>query len=519
MNSRHPHPLSLVGAILAGGSLIAGLAIHVRQGHAAPSSAEGVALAAASISSAPLPSFEPTPAAPPVEDPGLEAAPVAPPPSVKPSARTPPRPTLDWSRVMLDDGNYIMVERDGGRVELTLDPKWQRAVERALDDTKAPVAAAVVLGLDRGASQAKVLALAGRAAKQREADALALVSTPWAPAASIFKLVTAAALVDRGVSADERVCYHDGVHSVEASNLVSHPKWDDACRSLAFGVAKSQNAIIARLAHDKLDAAALERTARALGFGGKLPTSPALPVELGASHIDVPRGDALAFARVSAGFWRSTLSPMHGALLAATIADGGVTPSVRLVERAVTADGRERRPDAAPPRRALSESVARAVGQMMVGTTDYGTARLGFHDRGGRPVLPGVPVAGKTGSLFRRGDCDAQHLGPHGCEGDFLAYSWFVGFAPADKPEVAFAVLVGNGEDWHKKAHQVAADVLQQTLRPAAASTAVARAHAPATRPAPKAAPARVVARATTHAAHAPLARKAMPHRPQLARR
>jgi cell division protein FtsI/penicillin-binding protein 2 len=61
--------------------------------------------------------------------------------------------------------------------------------------------------------------------------------------------------------------------------------------------------------------------------------------------------------------------------------------------------------------------------------------------------LPGVQVAGKTGSLDRK-------------EGPFLAYSWFVGFAPAERPEVAVAVLLGNGMSWHKHAHQVAAEVL-----------------------------------------------------------
>jgi cell division protein FtsI/penicillin-binding protein 2 len=460
--------------------------------------------AAASIASAPLPLPSATPA------PSFRA-PAHDEPDQPPSPKSTARPRLDWSRVQLDDGSYVVVERDGGRIELTLDPKWQRAIERALDDTKAPVAAAVILGLDRTASQARVLALAGRAPKHRDTDALALVSTPWAPAASIFKLVTAAALVERGVSPDERVCYHDGIHSVEASNLEPHPKWDVACQTLAFGVAKSQNAIIARLAHDRLDAVALERTARALGFGAKPATSSALPVDVAPSQLDVPRGDALAFARTAAGFWHSTLSPLHGALLAATIADGGVVPSVRLVERAVSADGRERRPEAAPPRRVLPEHVARTVGQMMVGTTSYGTARLGFHDRGGRALLPNVAVAGKTGSLFRRGDCAAQQLGPHGCDGDFLAYSWFVGFAPADKPEVAFAILVGNGEDWRKKAHQVAADVLTQTYRPSV-STAVARARVPAARPA------RVTVAHATRIVHPP-ARKPNGVRPQLARR
>jgi cell division protein FtsI/penicillin-binding protein 2 len=87
---------------------------------------------------------------------------------------------------------------------------------------------------------------------------------------------------------------------------------------------------------------------------------------------------------------------------------------------------------------------------MMIGTTQYGTAKSGFHDRRtGRPLLPGVAVAGKTGTLNRPAP-----------EGPFLSYSWFVGFAPAERPEVAFAVLLGNGENWHKRAHNVAASLL-----------------------------------------------------------
>jgi cell division protein FtsI/penicillin-binding protein 2 len=96
-------------------------------------------------------------------------------------------------------------------------------------------------------------------------------------------------------------------------------------------------------------------------------------------------------------------------------------------------------------KRAISEAAARAVGRMMVGTTEFGTARSGFH-KNGRPLLPGVAVAGKTGTLDR--------------QKPYLAYSWFVGFAPAEKPEVAVAVLLGNGEDWHWRAHQVAAELL-----------------------------------------------------------
>ena len=346
--------------------------------------------------------------------------------------------TFDWSRVRRDGGGYVAVLPDGSRAELTLDPALQAHVEHLLHAHAAPYAAAVVLSVEDG----RVLAMAGESTAEPERDAADLVLKPWAPAASVFKLVTATALLERGVEPDTRVCYHAGVHSVELSNLRSNPRLDGACNTFAYALAKSQNAIIARLAYDHLDPTTLERAAHALGFGVPLPVP--LPVEPSAVHV--PEG-GLAFARVAAGFWQTTLSPLHGAWLAATLARGGVTPPLRLVDRFVDRAGDALKPAAAAQRRVVPEAAARAVARMMVGTTEYGTARLGFHDRRtNRPLLPGIAVAGKTGSLDRHDP--------------YLSYSWFVGFAPAERPEVAIAVLLGNGPRWHVKAHQVAREVL-----------------------------------------------------------
>ncbi|MDB4965266.1 MAG: penicillin-binding protein transpeptidase [Myxococcales bacterium] len=345
---------------------------------------------------------------------------------------------FDWSRVRRDGSGYIEVLPDGRRAELTLDPAMQARVERLLRAHPTPYAAAVVLSVEDG----RVLAMVGHSSKEPNKTTADLTLKAWAPAASIFKLVTATALVEHGVRPDTRVCYHDGVHSVEDSNLRSMPRLDGACATLAYGLAKSQNAIIARLAHDHLDADALTKAAQAFGFGTALPF--ALPVEASQAHVPV---GGLPFARTAAGFWNTTLSPLHGAYLAATLARGGVTPPLRLIDRVVDREGNAVRPAAAPERRVVSEAAARAVGRMMVGTTEFGTARLGFRDkRTNRPLLPGIAVAGKTGSLDRKDP--------------YVSYSWFVGFAPAERPEVAVAVLLGNGPSWHVKAHQVAREVL-----------------------------------------------------------
>src|SRR6185312_12619059 len=133
----------------------------------------------------------------------------------------------------------------------------------------------------------------------------------WAPAASVFKLVTTAALLEAGVTPEEKVCYHGGVHSLEADNLEDHPELDGRCKSLAYGLAKSQNAILGRLASDYLEPQVLSRKAQAFGFGG----APAFELPVASSTVAVP-AESLAFARTAAGFWNTSLSPLHGALIA-----------------------------------------------------------------------------------------------------------------------------------------------------------------------------------------------------------
>jgi cell division protein FtsI/penicillin-binding protein 2 len=198
------------------------------------------------------------------------------------------------------------------------------------------------------------------------------------------------------------------------------------------------------LAHDHLDPVKLERAARALGWGE--PTPFELPTT--ASTLALP-SDPLAFARVAAGFWNSNLSALHGARMAATIARGGEMPELHIVERVFDGNGREvPLPAHAAPHRVLPAYSAEELGRMMVGTTEWGSANRAFRDRStGRRRLAGVRVAGKTGTLT-------------GHDESGLAYSWFVGFAPADHPQVAFAVLLGRADEADIRAAEVARALL-----------------------------------------------------------
>src|SRR5262249_48650527 len=149
----------------------------------------------------------------------------------------------------------------------------------------------------------------------------------------VFKLVTASALLEAGVTPTSQACYHGGIRSIERSNLEDDRR-DQRCNDLAYALAESQNAIIGKLAHRHLSVESLSAMAHSLGFG----TAPefALPTE--PDRLEVP-SEPLAFARVAAGFWSSELSAVGGALLANTIASGGVRATPQIVAEVIEADG------------------------------------------------------------------------------------------------------------------------------------------------------------------------------------
>ena len=96
--------------------------------------------------------------------------------------------------------------------------------------------------------------------------------------------------------------------------------------------------------------------------------------------------------------------------------------------------------------RAIGANTARALTHMLEVTTRRGTAAKAFHRPDGSPYLAQVAVAAKTGTLV--GGSPSR------------MYSWFAGFAPSTKPEVAVSVMLGNDLHWRTKANIVGREVL-----------------------------------------------------------
>jgi cell division protein FtsI/penicillin-binding protein 2 len=211
---------------------------------------------------------------------------------------------------------------------------------------------------------------------------------------------------------------------------------------------RSINTVFARLASTRLTPGQLEAMARRFGYGD----TPAFDVPVQPAELRMP-AESLEFARTAAGFWNTTLSPIFAAELSAIVARGGEGLRPRIVEKVLSNAGTVvwSAPEDPPPRRAIGHDTAAQLTTMMERTVREGTCSHAFHDGRGLPFLPGVTVAGKTGTLT---DAEAQRF-----------YTWFTGFAPSktrdDLPQVAIAVLVVNGPTWEVKANVIAREVLR----------------------------------------------------------
>jgi penicillin-binding protein A len=350
----------------------------------------------------------------------------------------PPLTSIDLTKID-DRGNVATAPGHGERrVELTLSTKFQRAALGLLRAGRVPEGAIVMSDIKTG----KILVWASIVEDGPFHD---VASEATAPTASVFKIVTAAALVEAGLSPNTRQCYSGGEHQIRAIDMVDDKRRDKWCATMTQAMGRSLNTVFARLAAKNLDRDKLGGVASRLGWGQDIP----FDVKIASSTVSFPEDD-LGFARTAAGFWNSTLSPFQGVNLAQTVANGGEMVRLYMVAGVKDEVGEIYRGPTARQviRRAMDESTASQLTTMMENTVESGTSYRSFHDKNGKPFLPEIRVAGKTGTLTR----PAQ-------DGPF--YTWFVGFAPSRKPEVAISVMVANHLKWRVKATNVACDMLR----------------------------------------------------------
>jgi cell division protein FtsI/penicillin-binding protein 2 len=339
------------------------------------------------------------------------------------------KPKLDVTTLRWQGEQAYVNDVSGQPSCLVLDKTHQDHALRLLRAAKPKRGAIVILRVSDG----RVVAAADYPPRTPRRESV--LWSALTPSASLFKLVTTAALVEQAkLSPEHRVCSEGGEHSLTLEQLEPPKQGKIRCQPFSSILATSRNAAYARLVHRHLTSEDLSNFADRFGFNSN-PTAEQ-PMEIGRYE---PARSPLGVARTATGFIGSSLSAFGAAYLGFVIANGGQRKPVQLF-----CEPSESRADTSIER-VLSPQTARRLRDMMETVVRRGTAYEAFHDELGRPRLPQLSVAGKTGTL---GHEDGTN-------------SWFLGFAPSRNPKYVVSVLLDNGAVFYSTAKSVAVEVLR----------------------------------------------------------
>ncbi|HEX5856970.1 MAG TPA: penicillin-binding transpeptidase domain-containing protein [Microbacterium sp.] len=243
------------------------------------------------------------------------------------------------------------------------------------------------------------------------------------PPGSTFKLVTAATAFASGEWTPESTLPNPAVYQLPQSSSTVQNAWGGTCGpgdvvTIAEALRLSCNIPFAELAVELGDQALLEMS-DLFGFNRTFE----MPLLSTASVYPRALDDAQT-ALSGFGQGQVIATPLQMAMVSAGIANEGVVMNPRMVDRVIGPDlAVQQTFDDTEFGRALDAGIAREMVTLMVRNVSDGAAS------GAR--IEGVDVAGKTGTA-ENGDREPYTL-------------WFTGFAPAENPQVAVAVVVENG--------------------------------------------------------------------------
>lgn len=316
-----------------------------------------------------------------------------------------------------DSRRYYEILPSGEKVVLTLDPDMQLAAESLLASYNLPYAAIVAIEPSTG----RVKAMTGSSRVIKNAETLAVRSS--FPAASLFKMITASAAVEKkGLASNTPINYRGGTYALGPHNYLPNAKSDRQVMTLAQAMGKSCNPVFARVALNYLSPNVIKQYASNFGFGKPL----AYDFPLSQSTISLD-SDGYSLARTAAGFGDAYISPVHAASIVAALGNNGMMMRPYIVEGVVLGAGKIRLlNNSIALKQVVKPSTSSEILTMMESTVTEGTARK--HFRIASPALRDISVAAKTGTL--RGP------NPKG------TYHWFTAVAPVENPRIAISALV-----------------------------------------------------------------------------
>lgn len=178
------------------------------------------------------------------------------------------------------------------------------------------------------------------------------------------------------------------------------------------------------------------------GFGINKDINTDIPVAK--SKIEYKKMSNADAALVSIGQGQLLMTPLHVAMMGASVANNGSMMKPYLVDSITTSSGMTigtaRQESLYMP---MSSMCAGYLNELMTGVVKEGTGKSA--------AISGITVAGKTGTAENETDKD---------------HAWFVGYAPAEKPQIAVAVLLEyDGGAGGSNAAPIARNIIRRYLK------------------------------------------------------
>ena len=340
------------------------------------------------------------------------------------------------ARPIYDSGNLYIEPQDGSTVRLTIDATIQEIVEKAMREcyevNKAQAVHAIAMDVYTGA----VLAMCSKPdydpndPPRDQLDALQslmrirLISDSYEPG-STFKILTAAAALDSGVTTPEDGFYCSGKIKVDGDTIKC---WGNPhkAETMAQALQNSCNPVFVELAL-RMGTERFYQYLHAFGLGSK--TNIDLQGEESGILIPVNSVKNVDLARI--GFGQSVaVTPIQLLTAACSVVNGGRLMRPYLLKEAVSPDGtvlyRTSPKVVSTP---ISEETSLTMRKLLEDVVAIGGAK--------NARIPGYRIGGKTGTaqVYKDGRIVRNvHIGS------------FLGFAPADDPRIALLVIVDEAD-------------------------------------------------------------------------
>lgn len=318
----------------------------------------------------------------------------------------------------------------GLNVVLTLDLVLQKILESGLAEGAEKFGPVNTMGIILRPATGEILAMSsgltfnpnevGTAPMENRRNRL--ISDFYEPG-STFKVVSLSSAIEDGVArlSDMINCEHGRWHYA-GHDLTDHEHYDTLPLEIVF--AKSSNIGIAKMAL-RMDPNLFYRHVRDFGFGSR--TGIELPGEVIGRIQEPSRWQMTSMTRIPIGY-EVAATPLQMTMAVAAVANHGVLMRPQLVKRLQDSRGRvvvEYRP--VKVRQAISTEAARqAVVAMKTVASTNGT--------GVKAILDQYTVAGKTGTAWKWNTVTKRY--------DKRYYSSFIGFFPAENPELCISVIM-----------------------------------------------------------------------------